>query len=256
MKTVIYLVCLVLALMVWANTANADLVSQWEFNGNADDSMGINNGTLMNGATIGTDPVHGQVLSLDGINDYVDCGNNSSLDVGGGSFTVAAWVKRPSRINGFFAIVTKGFGPLSSYTGWDFQIAASYDNQWLTYVWTPEHTDEHATEVAYYPFIADSWYHIAAVRNTVNLNISYYIDGQLAASFPLSDADYSNTANLNIGKLSGVNDQYFSGMLDDVRIYDNALTAGEIAAIVPEPCTLILLSFGAIIIRKACRKSI
>jgi hypothetical protein len=244
MKTVIYLVCLVLALTVWANTANADLVSQWEFNGNADDSMGINNGTLMNGATIGTDPVHGQVLSLDGINDYVDCGNNSSLDVGGGSFTVAAWVKRPT-VNGIYDIIAKR-APLSPNTGWVFQIYTWETDEWRMKVWTPE---EHAAEV-FVPFIADTWYHVAAVRDAVNSQINYYVNGQLTATLPFSNTDLSNTASLSIGRLSEKNNQYFKGPIDDVRIYNNTLTAGEIAAIVPEPCTLILFGIGGLLLRR------
>ena len=245
MKNLMYLVCLVLVLMVWINTTNAALVSQWEFNGNANDSVGDNDGTLKNGAYIGTDPVHGQVLALDGTNDYFNCGDDSSLDVGGGSFTVAAWVKRPFN-GGVYDIVAKR-QPYAPYTGWSFEMMTWDDGQgWRIKLWTSQ---ERAAQCLY-SFEADTWYHVAAVRDAVNSQISYYINGQLESTLPFSNADNSNTANLSIGRLSEENAQYFKGPIDDVRIYDNALTAGEIASIVPEPCTLLLLGIGAIVVRK------
>jgi hypothetical protein len=237
------LVCLTISACLLGTAANAELVSRWEFSGNANDSQGLNNGTLMNGASIGTDPVHGQVLMLDGINDYVDCGNDASLDVGSGSFTVAAWGKRPAT-NSVYDIVAKR-DPTAPYTGWSFEMFWWYDNQWHTKLWTPQ---ENGTELDY-DFAPDTWYHVAAVRDAVNSQISYYVNGHLEVTLPFSNADLSNNAKLTIGQLSEEYIHNFAGPIDDVRIYNHALTAQEIAAIVPEPATLVMLGIGGIVLR-------
>src|SRR5262249_52821883 len=72
------------------------LVAQLTFDdGTAQDSSGFgNHGTLVNGATIVNDPQFGKVLSLDGVDGYVDLGNGTSLDLSTtAQGTIAAWVK-------------------------------------------------------------------------------------------------------------------------------------------------------------------
>jgi hypothetical protein len=244
-QTLISLICVV---GLTAGMANAvQPVSQWEFNGNANDTFGLNNGTLMNGASIAADPVRGQVLAVNGYDQYVNCGNNSSLDVGSGSFTVMAWVKGQLSPEGVFAILTKGY--LSNpYTGWDFEIFSWHDNLgWGTKLWTPTQT----AAAAYYPFVTNTWYNVAAVRDATNSTVSYYINGQLASTLPYSNAANSNNSDLNIGKLSGASDQYFIGRIDDVKLYNNALTAEEVAAAVPEPATMLLLGTGVFLFRRS-----
>src|SRR5204862_253514 len=60
----------------------------------SDSSVYANHGTLMNGAAIVTDATRGKVLSLDGVDDYVDLGNGGSLDLSDNNeATIAAWIK-------------------------------------------------------------------------------------------------------------------------------------------------------------------
>ena len=62
----------------WANLTDG-LVSHWKLDGDANDSAGSNDGTIY-GAT----PTVGQIggaLEFDGSGDYVDCGNDDSLDM-------------------------------------------------------------------------------------------------------------------------------------------------------------------------------
>ena len=247
----------VLAGLLWAGSVQAvisteGLVSHWTFDeasGNtAYDSAGSNNGTLVNGAGR-VAGISGNALNLDGINDYVNCGNNSSLDVGGGSFTISAWVKRPTN-EGVYDIISKRL-PTSPNTGWSFEILTWHDSNWRIKVWTPQ---EQGTNF-FYPFAADAWYYVAAVRDAEKSEITYYINsssGSGTLTLPFSNADNSNTANLSIGSLSEENTQYFKGSIDDVYIYNRALSSAEINELynVPEPVTLLLLGLGAIVARK------
>ncbi|MFQ6119614.1 MAG: fibronectin type III domain-containing protein, partial [Methanosarcinales archaeon] len=71
--------------------APPDLVSWWPGDGDANDIIDGNDGTLQNGVTFAAGQV-GQAFSLDGIDDFVDLGNASNLHVSAGDFTVDAWV--------------------------------------------------------------------------------------------------------------------------------------------------------------------
>jgi hypothetical protein len=88
--------------------------------------------------------------------------------------------------------------------------------------------------------IADNqWHHIAAVLNsdetpTVD-EIQIYVDGQLqaAAANNTQHINTSDSERVYLGVLdTGTLQNYFRGLLDDVRIYNRALTAEEIAALI------------------------
>lgn len=80
--------------------------------------------------------------------------------------------------------------------------------------------------------LSAGWHHVAAVRSESRLTL--YVDGQpVAHSSPFNTADYdlSGSGSLQIGR--GPND-FFSGRLSDVRLYDQALPASRIAALADE----------------------
>ncbi len=74
------------------NDSISGLVSFWKADGSsANDTVGANNGTLINGATISSSGRSGAAFQLDGVDDYVGVGTTSSLAVTN-QFTVDAWV--------------------------------------------------------------------------------------------------------------------------------------------------------------------
>jgi Concanavalin A-like lectin/glucanases superfamily len=80
-----------------------NLVSWWPGDGNADDSVGANDGTLQNGATFGLGMVD-PAFSLDGVDDYVRFGD--IFDGLNGGFTLDVWIRTTS-IAGNKAIIAK-----------------------------------------------------------------------------------------------------------------------------------------------------
>ncbi len=98
----------------------------------------------------------------------------------------------------------------------------------------------------------DEWGHVAFVFDAVAGTRNLYLNGELIAA-------YSSSAVLPIDSLAGIDAfmifhanstgsgswDSFHGKMDDFRIYDNALTQAEVAALVPEPTTIALLSLGA-----------
>jgi hypothetical protein len=88
-------------------------------------------------------------------------------------------------------------------------------------------------EITYYSkscITVGSWYHVAVTIKEGN-DVNFYINGASAGKFPQADIfGIVNNEPLRIGKIKS-EDYWFSGAIDDVRIYNRALSAAEIRKI-------------------------
>ncbi|MBN2211383.1 MAG: PEP-CTERM sorting domain-containing protein [Sedimentisphaerales bacterium] len=94
---------------------------------------------------------------------------------------------------------------------------------------------------------ANTWTHVAITFDRANDVVTTYINGQVdsTTAIPLvGDGALTFTNGLIGGGIMTSHYETFMGSLDDVRIYDEVLTQSQIAAIVPEPATLVLLGLG------------
>jgi hypothetical protein len=149
--------------------------------------------------------------SFDGVNDYVRTTNGlmNSLN----AFTIAGWINPTTGPSAG----TDLFGQLNivglAFTG-GAQLEFDGASKKLKYA---------------YPYGPGQWHHIAGVGDAVNMYI--YVDGVLVGS--RSDPalpDYgSNTNPFNIGGNVFGTGNYFNGLIDEVVVYDRALSASEIA---------------------------
>jgi hypothetical protein len=162
-------------------------------------------------------------LTLDGINDYVNLGNPTELQLTG-SMTLSAWVnassfpvddaavvsKRASGESGFQLDVTKDTGPRTI----GFKLTNSSGGQMFRYGATTLQTN--------------TWYHIAGVYDAATQSLHVYLDGQLddgVLQGTVTASQQNSTANVNVGRRAGLTGCEFAGRVDDVRIYDRSLLA-------------------------------
>ena len=204
------------------------LVGYWPFDEGtgttAYDHSGNNNtGTLTNGPTwqSGTNCKQGGCLSFDGVDDYVNAGSDSVLS-NTEAITLIAWVRSNSSTQTWNTVVGKGFEKTANYS---FE---AYSN-WIRL--TIGNGTSYYTSVVYTPVLG-GWFSIAGVfekssSSVTTLNI--YINGSLLASnnyfVPLTLSD----APLGVGH--SYSNGYFNGLVDDVRVYNRALSVAEILAI-------------------------
>jgi len=158
------------------------------------------------------------------VDDYVDAGNGASLDITD-AITVEAWVKPMQDTIGIYrGVVTKQ--DAATYSGY---LLAISDNGF----WFRIYDTGGSNPVAYADstYNIGSWYHVVAKRG--NNKVYFYINGIEQASKP--DSLYSiksNTQTLKIGRYwTDISNFYFNGLIDDVRIYNRALSDAEIQAI-------------------------
>jgi len=198
-----------------------ELVAHWkldEYDGyTAYDSAGENHGTLYGGPD--WQPAGGQAggaLQLDGVDDYVDCGNDDSLNIVD-EITLAVWVKtndagnsenNPYVIKGDYSYALKHY--VFNYI--EFFI---YDNDWWQTVRYPVDSSFNGV-----------WHHLAGTYNGSELKL--YIDGGLEATTPYAGSINISTYNVNIGRNPEIPGRLYGGMIDDVRIYNYTLTSDEI----------------------------
>jgi len=209
------------------NKFTSGLVGYWTFNGadidwstnTAYDRSGQGNNGTIHGAKPAIGKV-GQALEFDGINDYVDCGNGPSLDITD-AITVEAWVKSDTNKNG--RIVSKHGG--GSY-GWMLSQRGS-DIEWRI---STTGSDWNGGFTSPSSFKINAWYHIAATYDGSYMRV--YIDGveDTGGDFPVDLTGSINIApaSTQIGRCE-LGGDIFSGVIDEVRIYNRALSAEEIA---------------------------
>jgi hypothetical protein len=197
-----------------AEPGAAGLVARWAFDGNVQDSSGKGrNGTASGGPTY-VPGIDGQALYMDGINDYVVVG---SVGISGAApRTISGWIKADDLS---IADWTTLFGFTSTP---DAGAALSFDMEKIGGT-TNYGIHVYGWERSIMP-IDMEWHHLAATYD--GTTIAWYGDGLFvgAEAWTLNTQD-----NVQMGKRGHAAGGYFPGMIDEVRIYNKALSAEEIA---------------------------
>ena len=235
--------------------APAALIGYWDFNEGTGTSVANSanasfNGTVAGGAAWVPGPLgFGSALSFDGVDDQVN--TSFSAVTGSAARTVAAWIKYPnqpgSSPNEFDAIVSYGNNTTSNR--WTFRVSD-------TGAITPYQLRLEASGGGVNaPTLLndDAWHHVAVVQSGGTLGtVSLYVDGALqsvaynggGAALAINTVTGANT--LTIGGSLHSAAYNFLGSIDEVRMYDEALTQSQVQALmVPEPSAS-LLSLAAV----------
>ncbi len=220
-------------------TLNDGLVGYWKFDETsgtrAVDSSGYSNsGTLVGGPTFSTSLAptnftNARSLSFDGVDDYVLSANNSTL-TGDSTFTVSLWFMVPSgaTTNGVYGRFVD-WGSASAGQAAQIGVYNTTINRLFVGHWA---TGQTSTTT----FTNDAWHHAAWIRTAGNDGHSgnrLFLDGQEIKLDTNVGGNYS--PNVTAGPYyiggKGSGSLYVENTLDDVRIYNRALSTGEIAAL-------------------------
>jgi alpha-tubulin suppressor-like RCC1 family protein len=205
--------------------APANLAAWWSAEGNANDSDGTNQGTLVGGVGF-TNGIHGQAFVFNGTNGYVNVPSSPAIKMTG-PFTAEAWVNysRTSGVgNNSVMVMAKG-------------IDASTSLDWGMGISPAKKLRPHAQIGSSWVFFdcastlnTGVWYHVAMVYNGTNLQgyVNGVLDGSQTVSGTLQATDYP----LRIGTYaSGYQPWFFPGQVDELALYNRALSATEIQSI-------------------------
>lgn len=211
------------------------LLGWWPGDGTPNDVAGGNNGLLLGGASASAPGLDGSAFSFDGTNGYVQIPDSPALRPT--NFTVEAWVRFSSLDSagsggspaGDQYIVFKQNTRASDFEGIDVgktRIGGSDYFQFIVSSASGQSAHiESVTAVG-----AGVWYHVAATRdpNSIRLYVNGQLETQTSITFP---QDYGNFPVLFGTSGQSYWDHKFKGTLDEVSLYDHALSPVEIAAI-------------------------
>lgn len=159
-------------------------------------------------------------------NDYVNVPYNATLNFAGGSFTLGAWIKSGSLSpTAAGPIVARDVG--SNKASWWVRVQSDYK---ILFLVSGEGGPEESVFSA--STVLNTWTHVVAVKDNSTSQIHIYIDGVLenSASDATGSNDPTNNNPLRIGNYNAdAADRYFNGAIDEICIYNRALSAAEIA---------------------------
>jgi hypothetical protein len=207
----------------------AGMVSWWTADGDADDVIGTNHGTLQNGTTYAAGMV-GQAFSFDGVDDYVEVPHAASLDLTGG-MTLEAWVEL--RAPGYSIIFSKAdYNGSESVTSYGLQITPDGGiNVGLYGTYPADNWTTAGGLVA-----VDQWYHVALTWDGTygpSDNVKLFLNGAPLQTWTKSLAPLNvTTQTLTLGSMKPPTYYgHMNGLIDEPGIFSRALTAEEIAAL-------------------------
>lgn len=203
-----------------------DICGHWRLDGDTSDaSPFLNTGTVYGAPLWNTNGEIEGDLIFDGINDYVDCGNNDSLKPKKDDFTIECWIKPTSLPASYAGIIYKGNGNVSTQDGW---VLRYYSSTGKLYFHMGDGTNNLGGFFINYVLPLNEWTHIDIVVKRTE-GYSAYINGQFINSYAINTSAYEvNGLNLRIGKDWYASDYFFTGEIDDVKIYRTALNAVDI----------------------------
>ncbi len=184
-------------------------VALWSGENNAEDSIGTQDGSLVNGTAFVAGRI-GQAFSLDGADDYVEVPDSTVLDIAA-QITLSAWIN-PTALGGriidkLTAGVSNGY-LLDTFGGKVRLIATSTGSA------------DGSTSLP-----LNAWTHVAGVFDGTQLRV--YVNGQLDGTTDVTDTTPTNNLPLRIGADSN-GDNRFSGLIDEASVYNRALSATEV----------------------------
>ncbi|MEP9390257.1 FG-GAP-like repeat-containing protein [Mesorhizobium sp. KR9-304] len=191
------------------------LIAQWSADGTTEDAAGDNDGVLQNGASFAAGKF-GQAFSFDGIDDSFSA-PSTGLPTGNSDRTLSLWMKADAFGSGESFLA--GYGNFGS-GGQTYALGTSGDtlffSQWGNAVFGPS-------------LEAGQWYHVA-VTNVGN-SVTLYLDGVAVATGTMSINTPAGTDFLAGARPQISIPGLLQGEVDDIQVYDRALTAEEIQSI-------------------------
>jgi PKD repeat protein len=160
-----------------------------------------------------------RTLEFNGIDNYVEAADESVFDIQD-EITLECWFK-PASLNGTQGLMSKNYGnnahPYQVRLNGNEIVFGFYSN---SIGWQPIQTSGANLTTG-------QWYHVAAVYNMSTMKI--YVDGVQKATANKNFQIPQNNHPFEVARTNDINYKYFDGKIDEVRVWNRALSASEVA---------------------------
>jgi len=202
-----------------------NLVAYYPFNGNANDESGNGNNGTVEGATLTTDRFGNpdSAYSFDGVDDRTIVSDSNTLDITD-AITITAWIK-PVTVSGKYVVAKRDDSPPGGNV-YDLDIFPGKVRALFHYDGGGSATKqaEGTTNIN-----VNEWQHIAVTCDGTTITVYYNGQPDGTGSFD-NEKIHISGGRLEIGMYSG-GWVYFDGSIDEVRIYNRALSGSEVEAL-------------------------
>lgn len=195
------------------------LVAWYPFNGNANDESGKNNHGINNGASLVPDRFGNinKAFDFNGTSNYIDVSDNNTLDLLS-TFTISGWYNTTATSANLYTLVGKS---RDNTGGTGYVLAYGIPSSTLSLNWGPNIVLNIPSAI-----YSSGWHFMVGTSDGSNIKI--YMDSVMIQSMSTSPSLINSTASLNIGRENSILGRYFLGKLDDIGIWNRALTQAEI----------------------------
>jgi len=196
------------------NIPSNGLIAWWPFNGNANDESGNGNHGTVDGATLTSDRQGQQAYKFDGLNDFISV-NSKIGNFGTGDFSISLWVYDEDSQNGGTLVGKRNDDVNMLNFCWGNSPGLELGSPYVLI--TPKGS------------MLNEWKNCVLIRK--GANISIYVNGVLEQKSVSSlISSINNSASLSFGARYFYNKptQFFKGSIDDIGIWNRALTDDEI----------------------------
>lgn len=224
-RELIYLISFVfVAVLATANRSNGGLAAWWKLDEGSGttalDSSGNGNDAAFKGAPAWADNgKFGKAVRFNGTSDYLAAPDSNSLDIKGDQLSIAAWINGDAW-SGARHILRK---TADSGTGAIYLIRSQASTLRVD-LGTPAGT---TTILGTTVLPVAQWVHVALIYDGTQARI--YVNGKLDIAVSVTGAITESNNELRIGR--GEPSGYFAGMIDDVRLYNHAMTEAELQSV-------------------------
>jgi hypothetical protein len=205
------------------------LVGWWPFNGNANDESGNGNNGTVNGATL-TEDRNGNANSafiFDGSTNSIYFENTGNIaNFGNGNFSILQWFKSSSILTGHFCNSLYKFGGTNYY----YDLTPRSVNTGLPQFHLASGDGQDWNAAGNSSIDNGDWYFLCGIRNANT--IQFYINGLLQSTIVIpANASADNIGNLGVYPNPCSASTSVEVYIDDIAIYNRALTPEEITAL-------------------------
>jgi hypothetical protein len=213
-------------------TKKDDLVAYFPFDGNALDQSQLNNVCTVKGCSLTEDRfgIPERAYRFDGIDDMMVISNSYSLnfDAGVDSYTINLWVKATDPTNGNH-YSGRLFSKWNDDLKYNYPFSIQFNN--ANCLAATYQKDNYASVVNYFNIWNGQWRMITFVVDNSTRRIYSYVDGNVVETVSnMATVNTQNAYDIIIG-YCWPNSVYYKGLMDDILIYNRALSTNEIKTI-------------------------
>ena len=228
----------------FGTAVGSDLGGYWKFDEDSgtvvSDSSGNGlSGTISGGSTLNSLGKSGHAITLDGLNGSVQVASAQFLPLMGNAYSFALWIKDDtpaSTLNSRFHRIIAFANGTSG-----IQLGLGTDVPGTSRIFYIQESSGSSARQVTSGNVSSGWHHVVATSDGANWHM--YLDGNLSDGGTGlnsgSTAYLNDTGYLYIGQRGNNDSTFVNGSIDEVRIYDRALTADEVKLVYSNPSNIL-----------------